>query len=75
MSGPRPLSTLPLPPAQYDARYMAMLVDSMEQFMRQSRNPGPGRFTNITLTALPTSATGLASGTLWNDTGTLKVAP
>lgn len=30
---------------------------------------------HIIAASLPTSATGLASGTLWNDSGTLKVAP
>lgn len=34
-----------------------------------------GTNTWITVTTLPTSATGLPSGTLWNDSGTLKVAP
>lgn len=34
-----------------------------------------GTTTWITVTTLPTSATGLPSGTLWNDAGTLKVAP
>lgn len=34
-----------------------------------------GTNTWITVTTLPTSATGLPSGTLWNDAGTLKVAP
>lgn len=34
-----------------------------------------GTTTWITVTTLPTSATGLPSGTLWNDSGTLKVAP
>lgn len=29
---------------------------------------------NIVLTNLPTSATGLATGTVYNDSGTLKVA-
>ena len=34
-----------------------------------------GTTTWITITTLPTSASGLPSGTLWNDAGTLKVAP
>lgn len=34
-----------------------------------------GTTTWITVTTLPTSASGLPSGTLWNDAGTLKVAP
>ena len=39
----------------------------------QLQNPGELRGTKITLTDLPTSATGLESGALFNDNGTVKV--
>lgn len=69
-----PLPYLPVPPAEYDQRYFAELVQSIAIYMQQERNPGEGRFTNVVLTDLPTSATGLEPGTLWNDSGTVKVA-
>lgn len=69
-----PLPYLSIPPAQYDQRYFNELIQSIAVFMQQERNPGEGRFTKVVLTDLPTSATGLEPGTLWNDSGTVKVA-
>jgi len=37
-------------------------------------DPGNIRAAKITLTDLPTSATGLETGALYNDSGTVKVA-
>jgi len=68
------LPYLPVPPQQYDQRYFAELVQSIALFMQQTKNPGEGRFTKVTLTDLPTSPTGLEPGALWNDGGTVKVA-
>ena len=65
---------LPEPPTEYTQQYMADLVRSLEVFIEQERNPGEMRGTKLTLTALPTSATGLETGTLYNDGGTVKVA-
>ena len=64
---------LPDAPAQYTQEYMADLVQSLEVFIQQQGNPGDIRGTRITLTNLPTSATGLEAGTLYNDAGTVKV--
>ena len=75
MSRNLPLPYLAVPPAEYDQRYFSELVQSIAVYMQQERNPGEGRFTNVVLTDLPTSATGLESGTLWNDSGTVKVVP
>jgi len=74
MSRNLPLPYLPVPPQQYDQRYFAELVQSIALFMQQTRNPGEGRFTTVTLTDLPTSDTGLEPGALYNDGGTVKVA-
>tara|TARA_B100001287_G_scaffold248524_1_gene227786 strand:+ start:326 stop:553 length:228 start_codon:yes stop_codon:yes gene_type:complete len=65
---------LPEPPIEYTQQYMADLVRSLEVFIEQERNPGEMRGTRLTLTDLPTSATGLETGTLYNDSGTIKVA-
>lgn len=74
MSRNLPLPYLPVPPQQYDQRYFSDLVQSLAVFMQQTQNPGEGRFTKVVLTDLPTSPTGLEPGTLWNDSGTVKVA-
>ncbi len=65
---------LPEPPLEYTQQYMADLIRSLQTFIEQERNPGEMRGTKITLTDLPTSATGLEAGTLYNDSGTVKVA-
>ena len=65
---------LPEPPIEYTQQYMADLVRSLQSFIEQERNPGEMRGTKITLTDLPTSATGLETGALYNDSGTVKVA-
>ena len=65
---------LPEPPIEYTQQYMADLVRSLQGFIEQERNPGEMRGTKLTLTDLPTSATGLETGSLYNDSGTIKVA-
>ncbi len=66
---------LPEAPMDYNQQYMADLLRALEIFISQERTPGELRGTKITLTDLPTSATGLESGALYNDSGTVKVAP
>lgn len=65
---------LPEPPTEYTQQYMADLIRSLQTFIEQERNPGEMRGTKLTLTDLPTSAVGLEAGTLYNDSGTVKVA-
>lgn len=65
----------PNPPREYDQSYMMQLVQAFALFAQQSRVPGPGRNSTLVLTNLPTAATGLEPGTVWNDAGTLRIAP
>ncbi len=65
---------LPEAPQEYSASHMQDLIRALELFIEQERNPGQLRGTKITLTNLPTSATGLETGALYNDGGTVKVA-
>ena len=65
--------SLPEAPAEYSTAYMQDLLRALEIFIAQERNPGELRGTKITLTNLPTSATGLETGALYNDSGTVKV--
>jgi len=64
---------LPEPTKEYSQVYMQDLLRALEIFIEQERNPGEMRGTKITLTELPTSATGLESGALYNDSGTVKI--
>ena len=66
---------LPEPTKEYSQVYMQDLLRALEIFIEQERNPGEMRGTKITLTELPTSATGLESGALFNDSGTVKIVP
>ena len=68
-----PAPRLPEPPEQIDRQYVEDLVRSLEIFISQERNPGELRATNITLTDLPTSSSGLEVGALFNDSGTIKI--
>ena len=63
----------PLPPEEYDRPYFDEMVRSLTQLVIQLQNPGEMRGTKITLTQLPTSPTGLESGALYNDSGTVKI--
>ena len=66
---------LPEAPPEYSQQYIQDLIRALEVFIEQERNPGELRGTKITLTDLPTSASGLETGALYNDSGTVKVAP
>ena len=70
-----PSPVLPLPPLEYDVQYMNNLIRLLNYFIQQQDNPGDIRGARLALTQLPTSSTGLASGTVWNDAGTLKIIP
>ena len=64
---------LPVPPATYDQNWANQTVRILNTYFTSLQNPGPLRATTITLTDLPTSSTGLPSGSLWNDLGTVKI--
>jgi hypothetical protein len=52
---------------------MAELTRAFSLALELVQNPGEGRNTTLVLTNLPTSSTGLESGSVWNDSGTLKI--
>ena len=68
-----PPPRLPEAADQYDPQYMADLLRALEIFISQERTPGEMRGTKITLTELPTSSSGLETGALFNDSGTVKI--
>ena len=69
------MSSNQVPPMEYTQQYMADLIRALQVFIEQERNPGELRATRITLTDLPTSVTDLETGTLYNDSGTIKIVP
>lgn len=79
-------SALPLPPKEYSVEYMNRLIRQLEITIRRLNSGGPIRagsdFTQsvagypisaLTLNDIPTSPTGLPSGSVWSDGGTLKI--
>lgn len=70
-----PDPVLALAPLEYDVQYLNMIVRQLNYYIQQQANPGDLRGTTLTLSQLPTSSTGLAPGTVWNDSGTLKIVP
>jgi hypothetical protein len=67
------LPFFPVPPQVYDQRYFSELIRAFSVYVAQQNNPGEGRNTTLVLTNLPTSASGLEVGSVYNDSGTLKV--
>ena len=65
--------TFSLPPEEYDVQYFNDMVRSLSQLTTQLQKPGELRGTKITLTDLPTSETGLETGALYNDNGSVKI--
>lgn len=63
----------PDPPKEYDPEYMARLVQNLSAINQEIRRKDV-TFSMVNITDLPTSATGLSPGQLWNDAGTVKVA-
>lgn len=65
--------SLPLPPTAYSPQYFDQLVGALNTYFRQVGSTTPIVVDSITLNNLPTSATGLPAGSVWNDLGTLKI--
>jgi hypothetical protein len=68
-----PPPRLPEAPEEYSVSYMSDLIRALEIFIEQERNPGGIRASTATLTGLPTSTSGLEVGSLYNDSGTVKI--
>lgn len=64
---------LPLPPNEYSPEYFNQLVRSLNAYFRQVGSTTPIVVDSITLNDLPTSSAGLPPGSVWNDSGTLKI--
>jgi len=63
----------PVAPPQYNSTYMAEVVRAFSVFLNQVQNPGDLRATNLVLTDLPSSDSGLEVGAVFNFGGYLKV--
>lgn len=79
-------SAFPLPPKEYSVEYMNRLIRQLEITLRRINAGQPIRagsdlsqtiasypISALTLDDIPTSSTGLPSGSVWSDGGTLKI--
>ena len=73
MSQPVVKPQFPVPPAQYEQRYLAEIVRAFSVFIEQIQNPGLQRATQITLTNLQSNDVGLENGALFQVDGTVKI--
>lgn len=64
---------IPVAPAVYNSDDFNRIFKTIDKALEAINNPGPIRATRVSITDLPTSATGLKAGDLWNDSGTVKV--
>lgn len=69
-----PYPVLPVPPKNYDPRYMDLLANALRFFHNEIRNPGEIRGTTLTLTELPSSGVGLETGAIILVPGTRYLA-
>ena len=60
-------------PKEYNAASLDRILRSIELHLQQLHSVGPIRVSNINISSLPTSDTGLRVGDLWNDSDTVKV--
>lgn len=67
------LPDFPVPPEQYESRYLAEVVRAFSVYLQQTQNPGEGRATAFTLTALQTDDQGLETGALFNHDDFIKI--
>ncbi len=73
-----PDPVLALAPLEYDVQHQNMIIRQLNYYIQQHANPGAMAGTTLVLSNLPTSATGLPSGSVWRDAAAgnvLKIVP
>lgn len=61
------------PPEEYSAAAFSRILRNLEVYLASFREVGPVRVSRVNINDLPTSVTGLRTGDLWNDAGTVKI--
>lgn len=65
--------SLPLAPNAYDPEYFNQVIRALNVYFGQQNSTTPIVIDSITLLALPTSALSQRVGTIYNDSGVLKI--
>jgi len=63
-----------VPPVDYNQSYFADTLRALSLFVFQAIQPGVGRATRLTLTALPHNDVGLETGALFQHDGFVKIS-
>ena len=63
-----------IPPSDYNQSYFADTLRAFSVFVLQAMQPGEGRATRLTLTALPNNDVGLEAGALFQHDGYVKIS-
>lgn len=79
-------SALPLPPSEYDQQYMQRLIRQLDLAIKTLNSVRPLTvgsdltsqtaaypISGLTIVNVPTSSTGLPPGSIWSDSGILKI--
>ncbi len=78
-------TAFPIPPKEYNAEYMSRLVKQMSSAINKQAAIGPitcgsdltgeagYKISGLTIIDVPKSPTGLPSGSVWSDSGILKI--
>tara|TARA_R100000664_G_C2756718_1_gene144674 strand:+ start:1561 stop:1860 length:300 start_codon:yes stop_codon:yes gene_type:complete len=75
MSRNLPAPFFPYPPIDYQQQYFAEIVRAFGTYIEQQRNPGEGRVTKITMTAVPSETdVSLETGAVFEVRGVLKIS-
>jgi hypothetical protein len=63
----------PIPPKEYSQAYFNEVIRAFSVYLDQMQNPGEGRNTTLVLTNLPSNDQGLEVGSLFQETGFVKI--
>jgi len=67
------IPNLPLPGEVYDPAQFINIVRLLTLTLQELQSAGQINVNTINVANLPTSATGLRTGDVWSDSGTLKI--
>ena len=68
------LPQFPVPPEEYDSRYLAEIVRSFSVYLQQMQNPGDGRYTALNLSDLQDDDVGLRENDLFKKDGYIRIS-
>jgi len=68
------LPYFPVPPQEYDHRFLAEVIRSFSLYLQTIQNPGEGRFTFAVMTEIQSHDQGLEPGGMFQVDGVVRIA-